>query len=74
MIHGLFGNQTLRDNLIDWLRKRKGMQEQPIAASVNALSDYDRLADVVRANLDWSLLAKNAGLGSVIRTLEASPQ
>jgi adenosylcobyric acid synthase len=74
MIHGLFGNQTLRDNLIDWLRRRKGMQEQPIAASVNASPDYDRLADVVRANLDWSLLAKTAGLGSVIRTLEASPQ
>jgi adenosylcobyric acid synthase len=57
MIHGLFANRSLREGMIGWLRRRKGMQEQLPIAPVDHGEAYDRLAQVVRANLDLSLIS-----------------
>lgn len=65
MIHGLFENQELRDSVIAHLRKRRGMHDPLPFARINKDAEYDRLAGIVRANLDFSLISKAVGLDSL---------
>ena len=57
MIHGLFDNVAVRRSLIETLRARKGL---PPAADDGGLAappdELDRLAEVVRQNVDMTLL------------------
>ncbi|MFH0810821.1 MAG: cobyric acid synthase [Pseudomonadota bacterium] len=66
MIHGLFENDSVRNCLLAFLRKRKGL---PDAASPRRIpakeAEYDRLAAVVRAHLDYELLQRVTGLNLV---------
>lgn len=66
MIHGLFENQDLREGVIHWLRKRRGMHGRLPIAPFNKDAEYDRLAGIVRSNLDLSLISKAIDLGSVM--------
>jgi adenosylcobyric acid synthase len=57
MIHGLFENAAVRRSLIDALRSKKGLA--PCArmdAATPATDEFDRLASVLRSNVDLSLL------------------
>jgi adenosylcobyric acid synthase len=56
MIHGLFDNAPVRAALLGYLRARKGVPAPAPPASPTAGDEYDRLAAVLRANVDTSLL------------------
>jgi adenosylcobyric acid synthase len=66
-IHGIFDNDGYRRSLLDALRCRKGL---PAAAEIaipyrqRKEAAYDRLADLVRANLDMAYVHKVMGLES----------
>ena len=66
-IHGIFDNDGYRRSLLDALRCRKGL---PAAAEIaipyrqRKEAAYDRLADLVRANLDMAYVRKVMGLES----------
>lgn len=62
MIHGLLQNPMLQKAIIDSLRTRKGMCEQPAIVPARKEQAYDRLAGVVRANLNLPLVSKLAGI------------
>jgi adenosylcobyric acid synthase len=57
MIHGLFENAAVRRSLIEALRTKKGLPRLP-SAPVQATSpdEFDRLAAVLRENLDMKML------------------
>jgi adenosylcobyric acid synthase len=57
MIHGLFENEPIRRSLLAALRSRKGLSE-PIrtSAPAGAPDEFDRLASVVRDNVDMAML------------------
>lgn len=58
MIHGLFDNPSVRRSLITTLRARKGLPPTVEEALSHAAApdEFDRLADVVRANVDMKML------------------
>ncbi|WP_394825094.1 cobyric acid synthase [Pendulispora albinea] len=59
MIHGLFENIEVRRTLLAHLRRRKGLPPPPPGTAVPSASDeYDRLADVVRNNVNMDLLRR----------------
>jgi adenosylcobyric acid synthase len=64
-IHGIFENDGYRRSLLDALRQRKGL---PVLAgeAVSYLerkeAAYNRLADIVRANLDMEHVRRVMGL------------
>lgn len=60
-LHGLFHNNELRRNLLNVLRKKKGLPERTGAIDMEKDRQYDLLADVVREHLD---------MDSVYRILE----
>jgi adenosylcobyric acid synthase len=65
MIHGLFENAAVRRSLIASLRKNKGLGEIPGQPSIPSQeSEFDRLAEVVEAHLDFTLIRKLAGVES----------
>jgi cobyric acid synthase len=59
MIHGLFENVAVRHGLVAGLRKRKGLPEQ--APEEEGGDEYDRIAAVVRDNVDMALLNRLVG-------------
>ena len=62
-IHGIFDHDEFRRNLLNTLRKRKGLPSIPIQRSVRQAKEhaYNRLASVVRASLDMEKLAQIMG-------------
>jgi adenosylcobyric acid synthase len=65
MIHGLFDNASIRRSLLARLRVRKGLPAVDDASSPTAVDEYDRLADVIRANVDLGRLREIVSLESV---------
>ena len=63
LIHGLFENQGPRRALLAHLRARRGLPPPPGAAAAlpSRAAEYDRLASVVKANVDWDALAALLG-------------
>jgi cobyric acid synthase len=62
MLHGIFENDVLRAELIRNLARRKGI-DAPLGPRVPTReSEYDRLAEAVRSNIDWKLIERIAGL------------
>lgn len=64
-LHGIFDNDEFRRDLINGLRKRKAMPPHESGiVSYAALKDaaIDRLANLLRANLDMDFIYKLAGL------------
>ncbi|MDK2881192.1 MAG: adenosylcobyric acid synthase [Clostridia bacterium] len=63
--HGFFDNDRLRRGLLEWLRRRRGLQERPqVEVDSRALleKELDRLADVCRASLDMEKVYGLMGL------------
>jgi len=57
MIHGLFENESVRRCLIFALRRRKGLAPLSRSTATPAVADeFDRIADVLRANVDMKML------------------
>ena len=57
-MHGLFHNAGLRHNLLNYLRRKKGLSESQIQASIDKETEYDRLAELVRGSLNMDLVYK----------------
>ncbi|MES0328776.1 MAG: cobyric acid synthase [Dehalococcoidales bacterium] len=56
-MHGIFNNSGFRQGLLNWLRRRRGLEES-WGAGIDKEKEYDRLADLVRRNLDMERLYK----------------
>lgn len=62
MLHGLFENVSVRDAVVTCLRTRKGLgPTEVLAPSRLAADEYDRLAAVLRDNVDVSILNRLLG-------------
>jgi adenosylcobyric acid synthase len=61
MMHGLFDNASLRSGLVAALRRRKGVAAPRAIAADAPVDEMDRLAAVVRANVDMDLLWRLVG-------------
>jgi adenosylcobyric acid synthase len=53
-MHGLFNNDDFRQVFLNNLRRRWGLDENKSGARTDRDKEYDKLADVVRQNLDMS--------------------
>ncbi|HYQ00807.1 MAG TPA: cobyric acid synthase [Polyangiaceae bacterium] len=56
MIHGLFENPSVRRSLITELRGRKGLVPPERAPTASVADEFDRIAGVLRANVDMKML------------------
>lgn len=57
MIHGLFENESVRRSLIGSLRRRKGLAALgPLPTAAAVPDEFDRIAGVLRANVDMKML------------------
>ncbi len=61
MLHGLFENESLRRAVISGLRERKGLPRLDAQPSPRPVDEYDRLAQVLRENVDRALLGRLLG-------------
>jgi cobyric acid synthase len=52
MLHGLFENAAIRTSLLGHLRRRRGLVPSETTAIPSTEDEYDRLAEVVRQNID----------------------
>lgn len=62
LLHGLFDNAALRAELLQSLRRRRGLSVVGSSVLPARSQEYDRLADVVEGALDMSLLDRLIGL------------
>ncbi len=62
MLHGIFENDALRSAMIRMLRRRKGIDATEGPPIPTREEEYDRLATTVRANIDWEMIQRIAGL------------
>lgn len=62
-VHGIFDNDAYRRAILDAIRRKKGLR--PVGAVLNSnkrkQASYDRLAEVVRENLDMKLIYRVMG-------------
>lgn len=61
-LHGFFDNDRLRETLLDTLAARKGVTRQARSTRFDRNVEYDRLAAMVRANLDIDAVYRIAGM------------
>lgn len=57
-IHGVFDNDRFRRHFLNELRRRKGWQDLPATGSYDIDKEIDKLAHLVRTNIDLDLLYK----------------
>jgi len=64
-IHGIFDNDAFRRRLIDMMKKKKGLNTEEQAASINSeqkkQAAYDQLAELVRNSLNMRLIYRLMG-------------
>jgi adenosylcobyric acid synthase len=61
MIHGLFETSSVRRSVIAALRKRKGLSQLNDLPAVARADEFDRIAEVVRQNVDMKMLLRLLG-------------
>lgn len=65
-MHGIFDNDGFRRHLIKVLKQKKGIWEEQSGQVISTLErrqrDYDRLADIVRSNLNMKLVYSILGI------------
>jgi len=57
-IHGLFDNDSFRRHFLNGLRKKKGWKDLPVSINYDVNKEIDKLACLVRNNLNLSLVYK----------------
>ncbi|MDP2729030.1 MAG: cobyric acid synthase [Dehalococcoidales bacterium] len=65
-MHGLFHNPGFRRNLLNSLRRRCGLPEREHGTAAGKETQYDKLAELVRQNLDMAAIYDivNQGIGN----------
>ncbi len=61
-MHGIFENDFFRRKFLDSIRLGKGLQPLKMAAKYNREDEYDKLAEVVRRNIDMDEIYRIMGL------------
>lgn len=61
-LHGLFHNRAVRRSILEWVATRKGVSLPPSGDGIDQNAEYDKLAAVVRQNLDMGLVYRITGL------------
>jgi len=61
-LHGLFDNANFRQAIISKLRQRKGLSPTPRQLIPSREQQYDKLAEVIRRNLNLKLIYQICGL------------
>lgn len=63
-LHGIFENDGFRHHIIEKLRERKGLEMRDSTLSYKELKDreYDKLAEIVKANVDMRRIKEIMGL------------
>ncbi|MBI2863595.1 MAG: hypothetical protein HYX94_03430, partial [Chloroflexi bacterium] len=61
-LHGLFHNASFRRRLLDELRRRKGLPPLGRVVAFSKDREYDKLAAVVRDNIDTEAVYRMIGL------------
>ncbi len=61
-IHGIFDNDEFRNNFLNRARKNKGAPELAVRKGLNLEQEYDKLATVVRNNLDMRSIYRILGV------------
>lgn len=65
--HGIFDNDRIRQGLLEWLRRRRGLQGPPqerVDSHLQLERELDRLADICRASLDMEKVYRLMGLAA----------
>jgi len=61
-MHGMFHNRAVRRSILEFAANRKGMALPEAGADVDQNAEFDKLAALVRANLDMELVYRATGL------------
>lgn len=61
-VHGLFQNDVLRRTILSNVARRRGLELSAKKTSFSQAAEYDKLADLVRANVDMDSVRLSAGL------------
>ena len=61
-MHGIFDNYQFRRNFLTDLRKKKGINTKSVNNNLSLDKEFDKLADLLRGNLDMALVKRIAGL------------
>ena len=61
-MHGIFENDFFRREFLDSIRIKKGLQPLKMTAKYNREDEYDKLAEVVRNNINMDEIYRIMGL------------
>ena len=61
-LHGLFHNRAVRRSMLEYVARRKGVILPNAREEVEPSAEYDKLANLVRENLDMELVYRVTGL------------
>ena len=61
-MHGIFHNRAVRRSILEFAAKRKGAALPEAGGDIDQNAEYDKLASLVRANLDMELVYRVTGL------------
>ena len=65
-LHGIFDNTRFRRGILNFVRIRKGLEPiepEEIDLKLERLKEYDKLAEIVRENVDIGMIYRFMGLG-----------
>ena len=61
-LHGLFHNRAVRRSILEYVAQRKGAVLPDVGGDIEPSAEYDKLATLVRENLDMKLVYRVTGL------------
>ena len=61
-LHGLFHNRAVRRSILECVAQRKGAVLPDVGGDIEPSAEYDKLATLVRENLDMRLVYRVTGL------------
>ena len=61
-LHGLFHNRKVRRSILECVAARKGVVLSDAGEDIEPSAEYDKLAALVRRNLDMELVYRVTGL------------
>jgi len=61
-LHGIFDNKDFTNNLLNEIRRRKGLENSNISYEEYKIQEFDKLEKLVRENIDIEEIYKIIGL------------